>query len=139
MVSTFFFNLIWFFVWFRRLYSTLFILISRLCAVYFLFLILVWCLFDSSWNICFEQVHIQSMTLASSMLQIWRYEYSGKLNIVIFTGITTFPFYVINTDDVSLFTNSSFLFLAILNFYCINVLYQFEFERMDIVYFCKIN
>jgi len=38
-------------------------------------------------------------------------------------------------DDVSLFTDSSFSFLANLDLYCIDALYQFE--RMNIVYFCK--
>jgi hypothetical protein len=68
--------------------------------------------------------------LASSMLQIRRYEYSGDLNIVIlvvFVGIDTLPpFYAINMDDVSLFTDSFLLFLANLDLYCIDVLYQFE-------------
>jgi hypothetical protein len=36
------------------------------------------------------------------------------------------PFYAINMDVVSLFTYSSFLFLANLDLYCIDVLYQFE-------------
>ncbi|AES74272.1 transmembrane protein, putative [Medicago truncatula] len=38
----------------------------------------------------------------------------------------TLPFYAINMDDGSLFTDSSFLFLANLDLYCIDVLYQFE-------------
>ena len=70
-----------------------------------------------------------TMTLASSTLQIRRHEYFGDLNtvmLVIFVGIGTLPFYAINMDVVSLFTNSSFLFLANLNLYCIDVLYQFE-------------
>jgi len=44
--------------------------------------------------------------------------------LVIVVGIGTLPFYAINMDVVSLFTDSSFLFLA--NLYCIDVLYQFE-------------
>ena len=128
------------FLRFRRLWTTLFVLISRLCAMCFWFLVLVWCLFDSGWKTSFEQVQIRSMTmtLASSTLQIRRHEYSGDINIVIlviFVGIDTFPFYAINMDVVSLFTDSSFLFLAILNLYCIDVLYQFEW--MNIVYFCQ--
>jgi len=70
-----------------------------------------------------------TMTLALSTLQIRRHEYSGDLHrviLVIFVGIDTLPFYAINMDDVSLFTDSSFLFLANLNLYCIDVLYQFE-------------
>jgi len=60
------------------------------------------------------------MTLASSTLQIRRHEYSRELNIIIFVGISTLLFYAINMDVVSLFANSSFLFLA--NLYCIDVL-----------------
>jgi len=52
------------------------------------------------------------------------HEYSGEFNIVIFVSICTLSFYAINMNVVSLFTNSSFLFLA--NLYCIDVLYQFE-------------
>jgi len=65
-----------------------------------------------------------TMTLASSMLQIRRHEYSEDMNIVIlviFVGIGTLLFYAINIDVVSLFTNSSFLFLANLDLFCINV------------------
>ena len=127
-------------MWFRHLWTTMFVLISRLCVVCFWFPVLVRCLFDSCWYISFEQVQIRSMTmnLASSTLQIRRHEYFGDLNIVIlviFVGICTLPFYAINMDAVNLFTDSSFLFLANLNLYCIDVLYQFEW--MNIVYFCK--
>jgi len=116
------------------------VLIFRLCAVCFWFPVLVRCLFDSGWKIIFEQVQIRSMTmtLASSTLQIRRHEYSGDFNIVIlviFVGIGTLPFYAINMDAVSLFTDSSFLFLANLGLYCIDVLHQFEW--INIVYFCQ--
>jgi len=47
-----------------------------------------------------------------------------RLNIVICVGICTLPFYAINVDVVSLFTDSSFLFLA--NLHYIDVLFQFE-------------
>jgi len=46
--------------------------------------------------------------------------------LVIFVGICTLPFYAINMDVVSLFTDLSFLFLANLDLYCIDVLSQFE-------------
>ena len=61
--------------------------------------------------------------------------YSRDLNIVICVGFSILPFYAINMDDVSLFTDSSFLFLA--NFHCIDVLYQFK--RMNILYLSKKN
>ncbi|KEH32943.1 transmembrane protein, putative [Medicago truncatula] len=64
------------------------------------------------------------MTLASSTLQIRKHGYSGDLNIVICVGICTLLFYAINMDVVSLFTDSSFLFLA--NLHYIDVLFQFE-------------
>jgi len=104
----------------------------------FWFPVVVRFLFDSGWKISFEQVQIRSMTmtLTSSTLQIRRHEYFRNLNIVIlviFVGIGTLPFYAINMDAVSLFTNSSFLFLANLDLYCIDVLHQFEW--MNIVYF----
>ena len=70
-----------------------------------------------------------TMTLESSTLKIRRYEYSGDFNIVIlvvFVGIGTLPFYAINMDVVSLFIDSSFLFLANLDLYCIDVLHQSE-------------
>ncbi|AES58757.1 transmembrane protein, putative [Medicago truncatula] len=64
------------------------------------------------------------MTLTSSTLQTWRHGYSGDLNIVICVDICTLPLYAINMDVASLFTDSSFLFLA--NLHYIDVLYQFE-------------
>ena len=73
------------------------------------------------------------MTLTSSTLQIQRHVYSEDLNIVICIGICTLSFYAINMDTVSMFTDSSFLFLV--NLHYIDVLYQFEW--MNIIYFCK--
>jgi len=46
--------------------------------------------------------------------------------LVIFVGIGTLPFYAINMDVVSLFTDLSFSFLPNLDLYCIDVLYQFK-------------
>jgi len=69
------------------------------------------------------------MILSSSTLQFQRHEYSGVINIiilVIFVGIGTLPFYAISMNDVSLFTDSPFLFLANLDLYSIDVLNQFE-------------
>jgi len=66
-------------------------------------------------------------------VQIRRHGYFGDLNIVICVGICTLPFYAINMNVVSLFTDSSFLFLA--NLHYIDVLYQFEW--MNIIYFCQ--
>jgi len=79
-----------------------------------------------------DPVHIKSMILESSTLQIRRHRYSGGLNIVICVSFSTLSFYVVNMNVVSLLTDSSFLFLA--NFHCIDVLYQFEW--MNIVFFC---
>jgi len=64
-----------------------------------------------------------TMTLASSTLQIRRHEYFGDINIVIFVGIDTLPFYAINIDVVSLFTYLSF------------VLSEFEF----VLYRCTLS
>jgi len=59
-----------------------------------------------------------TMTFAPSTM---RQEYSRDFNIVIFVGIGTLPFYAINMDVVSLFTYSSFLFLANFKLYCITL------------------
>jgi Na+/H+ antiporter NhaD/arsenite permease-like protein len=98
--------------------------VRRFCATLFVFLVLFRYLFNSDCQINLDPVQIQSMTLASLTLQIRRHGYSGYLNIVICVGFCTLPFYAINIDVVSLFADSSFLFLA--NLHCIDVLYQFE-------------
>ena len=95
-----------------------------LCATLFVFLVSLRYLIGSDCQISFDPVQIQSMTLASSTLQIRRHGFSGDLNIVIGVDICTLPFYAINMDVVSLFTDSSFLFLT--NLHYIVVLYQFE-------------
>jgi len=46
--------------------------------------------------------------------------------MIIFVGICIMLFYAINMDVVSLFADSSFLFLVALNLYCIDAPYQFE-------------
>ena len=69
------------------------------------------------------------MTLLLSTLQIRIYEYSGDSNIVLlFVSICIIMCYAINMDVVSLFANAFFLFLflATLNSYYVDVLYQFE-------------
>jgi len=119
-----------FLLWFRCFSATLFCSFS-LCDIV-CFLVSFRYLFDSDCQINFDQVHIKSMTLESSTLQIWRHGYSGDLNIVICIGFSTLSFYAINMDAVNLFTDSSFLFLV--NFHCIDVLYQFKW--MNIIYFC---
>jgi len=53
-----------------------------------------------------------------------KHGYFGYLNIVICVGICTLPFYAINMNVMSLFTDSSFLFLA--NLHYIDVFFQFE-------------
>jgi hypothetical protein len=98
--------------------------------------VFVRCSFVSGWRSRSDLVQIQSMsTLVSSTLQIWRHGYSRDFNIVIFVGICNLPFYAINMDTVSLFADLSFLFLAIMNLYYIDVLFLFEW--MNIVYFVK--
>jgi len=97
--------------------------VCHLCVTLFVFSLLFMCLFSSDCQISFDPVQIQSMTLTSSTLQIRKQNYSGDFNIVIFACLCTLSFYAFNMDDVSLFTDSSFLFLAIL--YCIDILYNF--------------
>ncbi|RHN57177.1 hypothetical protein MtrunA17_Chr5g0437561 [Medicago truncatula] len=65
-------------------------------------------LISSDYRISFDPVQIQSMTLASSTLQIRIHGYFGDLNIVICVGNCILSFYAINMDDVSLFTYSYF-------------------------------
>ncbi|AES65678.1 transmembrane protein, putative [Medicago truncatula] len=59
-------------------------------------------------KINFDQVHIQSITFASPTLQIWKHEYFGGLNIVMFVDTCTLPFYAINMNIMSLFAYSFF-------------------------------
>ena len=55
------------------------------------------------------------------MLQILKHECYGDLDFIkLFVGIL--PLYAINLDDVSLFADSSFTFLTVLN----NVISRFE-------------
>ena len=61
--------------------------VRRLCATLFVFLVSIRYLIVSDCQISFDPVQIQSMTLASSTLQIRRHGYSGDLNIVIRTRI----------------------------------------------------
>jgi len=98
--------------------------VRRLCATTFVFLVSLRYLISLDCLISFDPVQIQSMTLVSSTLQIWRHGYSGNLNIVICVGICTLSFYAINMDVMSMFTDSSSLFLV--NLHYIDVLYQFE-------------
>jgi len=65
----------------------------------------------------------QSMTL---MYVVNIPKYFGDLNIVIFVGICTEPFYDVNMDVVNLFTNSFFFVFCDIELYCIDVLYQFK-------------
>jgi len=77
------------------------LVVRHLCATLFVFLVSLKYLIASDCQISFDPVQIQSMTLVSSTLQIWKHGYSGDLNIVICVGICTLPFYVINMDVVS--------------------------------------
>jgi hypothetical protein len=105
------------------------------CICFFVFL---WCSFISDWRSSSVLVHIQSMsTFMSSTLKIRKHGYFGHFNIVIFVSICNLSFYTIYMDVVSLFADLSFLFLAIMNLYCIDVLYPFEW--MNIFYFVKKN
>ncbi|AES65651.1 hypothetical protein MTR_2g045000 [Medicago truncatula] len=58
----------------------------------------IWYLFDSDCQISFDPVHIKSMTLELSTLQIRRHGYSGDLNIIISVDFSTLQFYAINMD-----------------------------------------
>jgi len=76
-----------------------------------------------------ERSDAQSM-IWTSTLQIRMHEYSDDFNfIILFVDIMLL--YVINLDHVSLFRDSSFMVLAILN----DVLYQFECINIACFYF----
>jgi len=79
-------------------------------------------LFDTDFLTTFDTMHIQSMTLTSSSLQIQKHENFGDLNIVICVAFCNLLYYAINMDGVNLFTYISFL----ANLHCIDVIYQFE-------------
>jgi hypothetical protein len=119
-------------VWFPHIlniFSFVFVISSRLfwfsrLSAEYCCPVLVRCSFVAGWKIKFGPVQIQSMTFVSSLLQIRMHGYSGHFNIVKYVGLCNMPFYAINTDAVSLFADSSFLFLAILSLYCINVLFS---------------
>jgi len=104
------------------------VLFVVLCDVWFR--VFSRCLFNSYWKIDINQLQSRSMIWAST-LQIWKHGYFGGLDfIILFVGIL--PLYVINLGVVSLFTDSSFTFLAMFVSDC-DVLYQFEW--MNIVLF----
>ncbi|CAJ2651670.1 unnamed protein product [Trifolium pratense] len=53
----------------------------------------------------------------ASTLQIRKHGYFGDFSFIILLFVGILPLYAINTDAVSLFADSSFLFLAMLNVY----------------------
>ena len=114
------------FLWFRRLWTTLFVLISHLCAVCFLFSVLMRCLFASGWKLWASVDPINDndfgvVNVADPKTWVFRRHEYNRIS-----HICRHKYFVINMDAVSLFTNSSFLFLANLNLYYIDVLYQIE-------------
>jgi hypothetical protein len=94
--------------------------ICCLCAKLFVFLVL----FDSNCQISFDQEKIQSMTLMLSTLHIRSHVYFGDLDMVIFAGLSTLWYYVINMNIVNLFVDSSFLFANSFFFIVTFVLYR---------------
>jgi hypothetical protein len=99
----------------------------------------VWlrCSFGSYSKINFSQLQIQSM-IWTSTLQIRKHEHSDDFNFfILFVGIL--PFYAINLDDVGLFTDSCFLFLAMLDLY-LHILYSIDYwDEWILLFLVKIN
>ena len=118
---------------FRRLSATLVCLSSLYDVVCLSFFVQVFVRFRLSYQFWYSVYPINDFDIVDvTNPNTWvfrRLEYNHTVNFC------TLPFYAINIDVVSLFANSSFLFLA--NLHCINVPYQFE--RMNIIYFCKKN
>jgi hypothetical protein len=118
-----------------------FVISSSLCDVV-LFVVLygaIWfpallrCSFDSYWKIGSRQLQIQSM-IWTSTLQIRRHGYFGDFNFIILFVVGILPLYAINLDAVSLFADSSFMFLANVEYVIVfDVIYQFEW--MNIILF----
>jgi hypothetical protein len=103
------------------------------CTVFVLSLVLVRCLFCSNLQICFDP---DSMTLTSSTLQIRGLDYFRHLYFVIsIVGLKIKPFYVINSDAVSLFADSSFLVFSNFEYVMILIDILYPFEWMNIVVF----
>jgi hypothetical protein len=89
--------------WFTRIVVMLFVLIFRLCTMFFSFFSFT----DRS------KFSLHLKTLPSSTLQIQKYDYYRHLNFII--SIVSFiirSFYVINLSVVCLFANSSFLIFS---------------------------
>jgi hypothetical protein len=61
----------------------------------------------------------------TSTLQIRKHGHSSDFNFIILS-VGILPFYAINLDDVSFFTSSSFLFLAMLDLY-LHMLYSINY------------
>jgi hypothetical protein len=123
----------------------LFVLISRLNAEYFIFLSLCGIFVFLSWcGVYLFQVEKSSSIYCRSnqlfwchqqTLQIQRHGYFRHFYILKYVDLYNLSFHAINMNITSLFSDSSFLFLTILNMYFIVVLYQFKW--MNIVYSVK--
>jgi len=111
-----------------------FVVFERLCL--FWFPLFVRCVFDFPSLCGVYLIQVERLALSKGKSDQWqvfrRHEYSHICHICRHRYLL---FYAINMDVVSLFIDSSFLFLANLDLYCIDVLYQFEW--MDIDYFCQ--
>jgi hypothetical protein len=81
------------------------------------------CLSDSYWKIDFIRLQIQYLGISVVDPE---YRYSGHFNCIILFVVDILPLYAINLDVVTLFADSSFTFLAILNMWLYDVFYQFE-------------
>ena len=106
------------------------VLLVVLCGVWFR--VLSWCSFSSYWNIDISQLQIQSMIWAST-LQMRKHEYFGDLVfIILFVGILTL--YAINLGVVSLFADSSFMFLTM---FVSDVMYSINLNEWILFSFCQ--
>jgi hypothetical protein len=97
-------------------------LISRLCVVFVCCPVLLRCSFDwigRSTSVNYWFTH----WLSSSTMQIRKHRHSGYFNSITLFVSMNMLFYAINLNDVSLFADSSFSFLAVLNLY-LNLMYS---------------
>jgi hypothetical protein len=99
------------------------------------FSVLLRCSFDSFLKIGFSQLHLQSMIWAST-LQIQKHGYSDHFSFVILFVVDILPLYAINLNDVSLFADSPFMFLAILNMW-FYLMYSIDWNEWISFFFNK--
>ena len=100
------------------------------------FRLLLWCLFGSYWKTDFSQLQNQSIIYALT-LHIWKHKYSGDFDFIILF-LCILSLYAINFGETSLFANSSFTYLAMLNM-SLYLIYYINLNEWTSFYFCYLR